>query len=208
MTDAPPDNFAAPPEVSRPRGPVHLVARHGHPDGALEVYLHLAAVEDLLAATSLADRQERAGLMAGEWGRDARGPFVLVRRALPATQAPADRTSVTFTPAAWEELWTALERECPGLAVVGWWHTHPGLGIFLSEPDRFIHRNFFAESFHLALVYDPLAFAWGIFCWEGEELRAAGGLYLYAEREGDYPHLRETLREIAPAGIIQVEFED
>jgi len=27
---------------------VHLVARQGDPDGALEVYLHLAAVEDLL----------------------------------------------------------------------------------------------------------------------------------------------------------------
>jgi len=27
--------------------------------------------------------------------------------------------------------------------IVGWYHSHPGFGIFLSEYDLFIHRNFF-----------------------------------------------------------------
>ena len=214
------------PANSRPASPLFALAEKGDPRGeSLDVYLHLDALEDILTAVDARSRQEAGGLVCGEAGQDATGPFLLVRRGLPATRARGERISLTFTPEAWEELWAAHDRECPDLAVVGWYHTHPGLGVFLSEPDQFIHRHFFTAAHQIALVYDPDEFRWGVFYWdvgaqfiapgpatggrdesrpyvEGTQLRAARGLYLYSEAARSYPALERALRELAPDGIV------
>ena len=39
-----------------------------------------------------------------------------------------------------------IEANFPTESLVGWQHTHPGFGIFLSGYDLFIHRNFFAAA--------------------------------------------------------------
>lgn len=195
--------------VTRPAGPVFIVAEKGQAEtGALEVYLHLEAVEDILGSVPPGARYEIGGLLAGEAGEDEQGVFVLLRRALPARQARGERTSLTFTPEAWEELWAAQERECPHCRIVGWYHTHPGLGVFLSQQDLFIHRHFFDEAFHIALVLDPADFTWGIFYWEDKRLRSAPGLNLYSEAAHSYPQLVQALREVAPPWIIGPESDE
>jgi proteasome lid subunit RPN8/RPN11 len=50
--------------------------------------------------------------------------------------------------------------------MVGWYHTHPGFGIFLSGMDLFIHQNFFTQIWHVAYVLDPRARTSGFFCWD------------------------------------------
>ena len=62
-------------------------------------------------------------------------------------------------------------RESQRKALIGWYHTHPDLGIFLSETDlEKTHRVLFSESFQLALVYDPVRGRAGYFFWEGPQL--------------------------------------
>ncbi len=34
----------------------------------------------------------------------------------------------------------------PNIDIVGWYHTHPSFGIFLSHHDLFIHQNFFCPA--------------------------------------------------------------
>jgi len=41
-------------------------------------------------------------------------------------------------------------------AVVGWYHSHPNLGVFFSGTDRRNQKASFSQSFHLGLVYDPI----------------------------------------------------
>ena len=191
------------PSNLRPSSPLFALAEKGDARAeSLDVYLHLDALEDILRAVDRRSRFEAGGLVTGVAGQDAQGPFLLVRRALPAPSARGERISLTFTPEAWEELWAAHDRECPELAVVGWYHTHPGLGVFLSEPDQFIHRHFFTAGHQVALVYDPDEFRWGVFYWEAGGLRAARGLYLYSEEARSYPALEAALRELAPEWII------
>jgi len=48
--------------------------------------------------------------------------------------------------------------------------THPGVGIFLSDYDTFIHRNFFPAAWQVALVIDPLSDESGFFVWEDNEI--------------------------------------
>ncbi len=42
------------------------------------------------------------------------------------------------------------------LRIVGWWHSHPSFGVFLSTTDVATQEFFFPESFQVALVVDPV----------------------------------------------------
>ncbi|TFF98322.1 MAG: hypothetical protein EU541_06980 [Promethearchaeota archaeon] len=42
------------------------------------------------------------------------------------------------------------------LRVLGWWHSHPNLGCFLSSTDLSTQKFFFPESYQVALVIDPM----------------------------------------------------
>jgi hypothetical protein len=62
-------------------------------------------------------------------------------------------------------------REERSAALIGWYHTHPDLGIFLSETDlERTHRVLFSEPFQIALVYDPVASKAGYFFWESTQM--------------------------------------
>jgi proteasome lid subunit RPN8/RPN11 len=76
--------------------------------------------------------------------------------------------SVTYTPESWRYVNDKLAELYPNeeAVIVGWYHTHPGFGIFLSGMDRFIHNNFFTQSWHIAMVLDPRARQSGFFCWD------------------------------------------
>jgi proteasome lid subunit RPN8/RPN11 len=84
---------------------------------------------------------------------------------LPALKTKTGQTSVTFTHETWSEILPQAEKKFPNGEIVGWYHTHPGFGIFLSEYDLFIQENFFSSKHQLALVIDPLAAKSGWFAW-------------------------------------------
>lgn len=48
------------------------------------------------------------------------------------------------------------------LRIVGWFHTHPGHGIFMSATDRDNHRQY-TQDWQVALVLDPQRVEWGFF---------------------------------------------
>ncbi len=90
--------------------------------------------------------------------------------AIEALEAVGEAASVTFTHEAWEEVLAIQEEEFPSTQIVGWYHSHPGFGIFLSEHDLFIHRNFFSDAHQFAYVVDPVARTEGLFCWHSGDL--------------------------------------
>ncbi|MEZ4513455.1 MAG: hypothetical protein R3C62_16430 [Chloroflexota bacterium] len=83
--------------------------------------------------------------------------------------------SVTYTPESWRYLNDTLGERYPNeeAVMVGWYHTHPGFGIFLSGMDLFIHQNFFTQIWHVALVLDPRARTSGFFCWDRRQQRVS-----------------------------------
>jgi proteasome lid subunit RPN8/RPN11 len=95
--------------------------------------------------------------------------------AVPALRAEGHRTNVTFTHDVWEDVLAQLDRDHPELRIVGWYHSHPGFGIFLSEYDQFIQQNFFPADGMVALVVDPQTGASGWFATrDGATVRLAG----------------------------------
>ena len=83
--------------------------------------------------------------------------------------------SVTYTPESWRYMNDKLRERYPDetAVMVGWYHTHPGFGIFLSGMDQFIHQNFFTQIWHVALVLDPHAKKSGFFCWDRYKSRVS-----------------------------------
>ncbi|MCB8983076.1 MAG: Mov34/MPN/PAD-1 family protein [Ardenticatenaceae bacterium] len=83
--------------------------------------------------------------------------------------------SVTYTPESWRYMNDKLNERYPDdtAVMVGWYHTHPGFGIFLSGMDQFIHQNFFTQIWHVALVLDPQARISGFFCWDRQKTRVS-----------------------------------
>jgi proteasome lid subunit RPN8/RPN11 len=100
--------------------------------------------------------------------------YVVVRHFHPAIEAQGSVSSLTFTHESWAGLTREIEANFPSESLVGWQHTHPGLGVFLSTQDLFIQRNFFQRSWHVALVVDPRRQEFGFFHWRGGEVRDCG----------------------------------
>lgn len=47
-------------------------------------------------------------------------------------------------------------RNNENLRIIGWWHSHPNFGCFLSSTDLITQKSFFHKSYQVALVVDPV----------------------------------------------------
>ena len=108
---------------------------------------------------------EICGVLVGNGYQDETGSFVYVEATIRGEHASNQMAQVTFTAATWNHIQAVMDRDHPEQKILGWYHTHPGFGIFLSSMDLFIHGNFFASPEQLALVYDPLSGEQGVFLW-------------------------------------------
>ncbi len=95
---------------------------------------------------------EVGGFLLGE----IKGDAVTIKAHIPALKAVSADTHLTFGHDAWDDAYKIQRKKFPELQILGWYHTHPDFGCFLSEYDRFIHENFFTTEGHLALVVDPI----------------------------------------------------
>ncbi len=67
-------------------------------------------------------------------------------------------TQIEGTAGKYEKKFQKLKskRNNEDLRIVGWWHSHPDFGCFLSSTDVETQRFFFPESYQVALVVDPV----------------------------------------------------
>jgi proteasome lid subunit RPN8/RPN11 len=108
---------------------------------------------------------EICGVLVGSWQQDANGPFVMVSQSIRCDEAAKKSGEVTFTHDAWTTINREMDTRFVDLKIVGWYHSHPGFGVFLSERDVFIHEHFFANPGQVALVVDPTQKTEGVFVW-------------------------------------------
>jgi proteasome lid subunit RPN8/RPN11 len=111
-------------------------------------------------------KAEVCGVLIGEVAEGA----ALVRASIAGVNAAQGGAHVTFTQDTWEHIYKIKDRDFPDARIVGWYHSHPGFGIFLSDHDTFIHKNFFSAPEQVAWVYDPHSDEEGCFGWHGSRL--------------------------------------
>ncbi len=104
---------------------------------------------------------EAIGFLVGEVFSFKGKKYVIVRDYLTA-ENDATAVSVSFSRPAFKEISKRLAEENSGV-IVGWCHSHPGYGCFLSDTDVNTQKFFFPEEFHVAVVCDPLKGEWSAF---------------------------------------------
>ena len=108
---------------------------------------------------------EICGVLVGSWHRDEVGPFVKIVESIRGEGAKTQFAEVTFTHETWAKINTEMDTKFAALQIVGWYHTHPDFGIFLSDRDRFIQEHFFSGPGQIAHVIDPIRKIEGVFVW-------------------------------------------
>ncbi len=109
---------------------------------------------------------EICGVLVGNVFHDDNGPYLLISGSIPGDRASSHAAQVTFTAETWTAIQAVMDRDYPDERIVGWYHTHPGFGIFLSGMDLFIQDNFFNLPWQVAWVYDPKSGDEGMFYWK------------------------------------------
>jgi proteasome lid subunit RPN8/RPN11 len=95
---------------------------------------------------------------------------------------------VTFTQDTWEHIYAIKDQKYPEERIVGWYHSHPGFGVFLSDHDTFIHRNFFSSPGQVAWVFDPHSDEEGCFGWAGDRIERLTQIGVIDRRGGEQAH--------------------
>ncbi len=143
--------------------------------GQPAIFVALSAWETMREHTAGRTDIELGGLVVGHFGIDGETPFVRVDAAIPALKADGAHGSLHFTTDAVIAVDEERERRYPELRVVGWYHSHPGFGVFLSGTDLGTHRAIFKGDSFLAIVLDPVRQTEGVFSWLDGEIRGPLG---------------------------------
>jgi len=142
---------------------------------AADILVNEPAFRDAQAHAISSPDREVAGVLVGPPPeKQPDGRYVVhVSNSIIAKYTRMQGASVTYTPESWRYIQDKLAVMYPNdeAVIVGWYHTHPGFGIFLSGMDQFIHQNFFTQLWHIALVLDPRARKSGFFCWDRQQTR-------------------------------------
>lgn len=134
-----------------------------HPDAPV-IVVRGDVIDGLIAYSNCDLRREQGAFLLGLHHTGSR-EVVAIRHFLPAAATRPASGSLTFTHDTWATLRREMEQRYPDEQLLGWHHTHPGLGIFLSPYDQFLHRQVFHEPWQVALVVDPRRREFGFFQW-------------------------------------------
>lgn len=117
-------------------------------------------------------------------GQDRDG-VVKVEASIAGLNAEEAGAHVTFTQDTWEYIYKIKDKKFPEERIVGWYHSHPGFGVFLSEHDTFIHKNFFSSPGQVAWVFDPHSDEEGCFGWVGGRIERLMQIAVTDQRGGE-----------------------
>jgi proteasome lid subunit RPN8/RPN11 len=164
---------------------------------AFRVYFDRAIHDRIASHAAEKLSLEICGVLLGHWRRDEDGPYVQVNEAIRADKAQSNAGDVTFTHEAWNDIHREMDTKFTDRQIVGWYHTHPNFGIFLSDRDCFIQEHFFNSPGQIAYVVDPVNGVEGVFCWRNGKAKLFPHFWV-----GDEVHLSSENKERQPSSAL------
>ena len=153
--------------------------RHGNTPAESQpvVLMHQTALLQINAHSRSRLDCELGGALLGHAYRYKTGVVVEVKAALPAVSSDHGPVHFTFSADSWARLHRDRVAHYPQLDIIGWFHTHPDLGVFYSSDDVVVHSAAFTQPWHVGLVVDPVREEAAFFGWVDGALRAFDGYY-------------------------------
>lgn len=122
---------------------------------------------------------ESGGVLVGRIIQAFDKTHIVIEGFIEAQGCEATPTTLTFTHETWNYWHKMIDKKFPSKKIVGWIHTHPNFGIFLSGHDKFIQENFFRADYEVAFVVDPIQNTEGFFFWINGSIERCKGFYLF-----------------------------
>ncbi len=122
---------------------------------------------------------ESGGMLIGKVIEEFGKSNIVISGFVEAKYCDATPTTLKFTHETWEYVHKEIDKKHKGKKIVGWIHTHPDFGIFLSDYDKFIHQNFFSDENQVAYVIDPIQKIEGFYFWINGNLEKCKGFYVF-----------------------------
>ena len=113
---------------------------------------------------------EVCGVFVGEVREENGKEVTYATAVIEGKNATHQSGAVTFTADTWTYIQQTMDEKFEDQRIIGWYHTHPDFGIFLSEMDLFIHEQFFNLPWQIAYVFDPIRDEEGLFTWQNGEV--------------------------------------
>src|SRR5258708_2536778 len=126
-------------------------------------------------------KTEVCGVLIGQ----DRDHLIEVAACIEGQNAEEAGAHVTFTQDTWEHIYAIKDQKYPEERIVGWYHSHPGFGVFLSDHDTFIHKNFFSSPGQVAWVFDPHSDEEGCFGWVSGRIERLAQIGVVDRRGGE-----------------------
>ncbi len=145
------------------------------------IYISFNAYKKVHEFTKNKFDNESGGLLLGSCTEAFNTTNILIYDFIEAKYTEATKTTLTFTHKTWEYLYKIIEKNYENAKIIGWIHTHPGFGIFLSDYDKFIQNNFFNDENQVAYVVDPKQKIEGFFAIINGNLQKCKGFYIFDE---------------------------
>lgn len=143
------------------------------------IYILQSVYKEIHKFTQNKTTNESGGMLVGTILEEFGKTNIIISGFVEAKYCEATPTTLKFTHETWEYVHKEIEKKHPEKKIVGWIHTHPDFGIFLSEYDKFIHQNFFNEDYQVAYVVDPIQKIEGFYFWIDEKIEKCKGFYIY-----------------------------
>ncbi len=140
---------------------IDLISNRGNrpTDRPLLVYLEQGCSDRMNSQAGQNILREQAGILCGQAYQSGQQHYVVIESAI-AVDTFGDAGHFQFHQDSWQELWTDLS---DNHNIIGWYHTHPGMGVFLSPTDLHTQQLYFSSPWQIAIVIDPISHKTGIF---------------------------------------------
>ncbi|MEG4634221.1 Mov34/MPN/PAD-1 family protein [Microcoleus sp. AR_TQ3_B6] len=124
----------------------------------MSVFVEREAEAQLIQHLSIDPYNETGGVLVGQayLCPDTKNYYTEIVGSIAAPYTVGNRVHFQFTPECWQAILNNQKQDFPGTTIVGWYHSHPGHGIFLSGTDLNTQRLCFKQIWQIAVVYDPL----------------------------------------------------
>lgn len=147
------------------------------------IFIQSAVLKKIVDYSRTNLHRELGGVMVGNYYTWNNRQYIEIEEYIEAKLGESRSASFKFTAESWTEIGKIKEERYSEQPLVGWHHTHPSFGIFLSGMDLFIHQGYFNLPWQVALVVDPVADKLGFFQWKKGEI-AKCGFYTVAPADG------------------------
>lgn len=153
--------------------PANLVAQriltsNKQPTARTQVTIAVGVHQAILAHLRTSNNEQGGLLLGRAWGEPhnpVQAAWVEVIAAIPATDSSGTGYSLRMGAGVWSAANVRLEElknsstDQPDAhnqaRIIGWYHSHPGLGAFFSATDRATQAAFFTNAYSIGWVVDP-----------------------------------------------------